>query len=96
MKKDKAQRFIEDAINKMMEIAGHDVRYDDLPKEKDPLPQEEIDNPWYIRYTMTEVQYEEWRKWFISECARRITKSKKRAEKEFTWFSLGHGLRVIK
>ena len=50
-------------INKMFEIAGHKVTYDDIKDRKDA---------WYADWTMTVAQDEEWKKWmqeyFIKEC----------------------------
>jgi hypothetical protein len=50
-------------INKMFEIAGHEVTYNDIKDRKDA---------WYTDWTMTMEQDEEWKKWmqeyFIKEC----------------------------
>ena len=50
-------------INKMFEIAGHKVTYDDIKDRKDA---------WYTEWTMTVAQDKEWKEWmkiyFIKEC----------------------------
>ena len=55
---EKQNLFIENAINKMFEIAGHDVTYNDIKDRKDN---------WYAQWTMTMEQSEEWKKWGITE-----------------------------
>ncbi len=55
---EKQNLFIENAINKMFEIAGHDVTYNDIKGRQDN---------WYAQWTMTMDQSEEWRKWGVAE-----------------------------
>ena len=50
----KEEQILEDLINKMFEIAGHDVTYDDIKGRKDA---------WYTDWTMTMGQYEQWKLW---------------------------------
>lgn len=91
----KYDKFFKDTINKMMEIAGHKLTYDDLPKgEYSELPEEEKENPWFMRYTMTTEQHGEWEKWFVEEYKKRIRNSRKEAKKEFSWLSLAYGLKI--
>ena len=56
--KQKQEQFVVDIINKMFEIAGHDVTYDDVKDRQDN---------WYTQWTMTMEQSEEWRKWGVAE-----------------------------
>ena len=51
---EKKEKLMVDIINKMFEIAGHNVTFDDIKDRKDD---------WYNQWTMTEEQYEKWRKW---------------------------------
>jgi hypothetical protein len=71
-------------INKMFEIAGHDVTYDDIKDRKDD---------WYAQWTMTVKQSDEWRAWGEKEIARRFRRSKKLCQNEMAWFSLMYGLK---
>ena len=41
-------------LDKMFEIAGYSVKYDEIVNRKDE---------WYNGYTMTQKQQEEWIKW---------------------------------
>lgn len=41
-------------LDKMFEIAGYSVKYDEIVNRKDE---------WYNGYTMTQKQQEEWMKW---------------------------------
>ena len=68
----------------MMEIAGHKERYDDL-----------LDLPkWFIDFTMTQAQSDEFRDWFVAETKKRMRWSKKRALSEFSWLNLMYGLKI--
>ena len=72
-------------INKMFEIAGHDVTYNDIKDRKDA---------WYTDWTMTMEQDEEWKKWmrdyFIKECKM----LKGLVEREAAMVSLMWGLKI--
>ena len=72
-------------INKMFEIAGHEVTYDDIKDRKDA---------WYTDWTMTMEQDEEWKKWmrdyFIKECKM----LKGLVEREAAMVSLMWGLKI--
>lgn len=91
MKEKKRDKFIEEAINKMMEIAGHSIRYNDLLKEEEPS---NIEDAWYHRYTMTKEQYDEWEDWCVKKIAKVFKVNKKKARSDFSWFSLSFGLRI--
>ena len=47
----KREIFVEDAINKMFEIAGHPITFNDIKDRKDD---------WYTQWTMSVEQYDEW------------------------------------
>lgn len=75
----------ETLINKMFEIAGHNVTYDDIKERKDN---------WYQQYTMTEQQNKEWREWGISFLKKQGGVLKARADKEMAFFDLMYGLKI--
>ena len=72
-------------INKMFEIAGHAVTYDDIVNRKDD---------WYTQWTMTKDQNEEWRKWGIAYFRKKARFTKYRAEREMAMFDLMYGLKT--
>jgi hypothetical protein len=81
---EKKQLFVVDTINKMFEIAGHDVTFDDIKDRKDD---------WYTQWTMTMDQNEQWKEWGVSEIRKRFRYNKKWAEKEMGMISLMWGLK---
>ena len=54
MRKNKDEIVVETMINKMFEIAGHSVTFENIKDRKDD---------WYVQWTMTEEQTKEWRDW---------------------------------
>jgi hypothetical protein len=72
-------------INKMFEIAGHNVVYDDIVGRQDD---------WYQKWTMTEAQNKEWVDWmekyFKKECKYYV----KVAKTEAAMCSLMWGLKI--
>ncbi len=48
------EEIVRTIINKMFEIAGHNVTYDDVVGRKDA---------WYQEWTMTVAQNDEWKEW---------------------------------
>ena len=83
-RQEKMDMTIEHLIDKMFEIAGHDVTFNDIKERKDD---------WYTQWTMTMDQSEEWKKYGI-EYLRKIFKwNKKLAEKEMLWMNLQWGLK---
>jgi hypothetical protein len=52
----KEEKAVVDLINKMFEIAGHNVTYDDVKDSKDQ---------WFMKWTMTMEQNDEWQKWGV-------------------------------
>ena len=73
MRKDKDQTIVETMINKMFEIAGHSVTYDDIKDRKDN---------WYQQWTMTEEQNKEWRDWGLKYLKKQKGLLKYYAEKQ--------------
>lgn len=83
---EKIDKFLKDTINKMMEIAGHKERYDDLKAFGDG---------WYQHFTMTVEQSNKYKAWFVKEILERnVAYSEAKAEKEYMWFNLAYGLRI--
>ena len=81
---EKKQLFVVDTINKMFEIAGHDVTFDDIKDRKDD---------WYTQWTMTMDQNEQWKEWGVNEIKKRFRYNKKWAEKEMGMITLMWGLK---
>ena len=82
---DKRLQTAKDIINKMMEIAGYDVTFDDLVKEEEG---------WYARYTMTQKQNDEWREWSMKKLMKDRGMTKRKAEYEMGMMDLAYGLRI--
>ena len=80
-KKDKEVLFIERAINKMLEIAGHNTSYDELLSFDN-----DSNGPWYSFYTMTEDQMNDFKSWFLLDYKSTFKRGKYRSEKDFAWF----------
>lgn len=81
---EKRELFIRELINKMFEIAGHEVTFDDVKDRKDD---------WYHEWTMTIAQNDEWKEWGIQEIRKRFRYTKKFAEREMGMLSLMWGLK---
>ena len=83
-REEKMNIFVVDVINKMFEIAGHDVTYDDIKDRKDD---------WYAQWTMTMEQSDQWKEWGVEEIRKRFRYNKKWAEKEMGMITLMWGLK---
>lgn len=83
-KQQKQEEYIQDVINKMFEIAGHSVTFDDIKDRKDN---------WFTQWTMTEAQNDEWKEWGIQEIRKRFRYPKKVAQLEMGMISLMWGLK---
>jgi hypothetical protein len=81
----KKDQSLKDIINKMFEIAGHETRYDDLIGRTDD---------WFMKYTMTEKQYDEWKSWSEQYLRKNLKMTKLEAGKNMGWIGLMYGLRV--
>jgi len=80
----KREQVLIDLINKMFEIAGHEVTYDDVVGRTDP---------WYTEWTMTTFQSEEWIKWGKQHLIKTLKMSAKQAERDMQWANLQWGLK---
>ena len=79
--------IVKTVINKMFEIAGHDVTYDDIKDRKDD---------WWTDWTMTVEQNEEWKAWMINYFTKECRRLPKIAEREAAMVSLNWGLKFDK
>ena len=80
----KKEKAVEDILNKMFEIAGHDVNYNDIKVRKDN---------WYQQWTMTVEQNNQWKEWGMEYLRKELRINKKVAEIEMAWISLMWGLK---
>jgi len=83
-KEQKREKAIEDIINQMFIIAGHDVRFEDIKTCQDN---------WFQQYTMTVAQNKEWKEWGKKYLQKNLRTRAKLAEREMQWFSLKYGLK---
>ena len=83
----KQEQAVVDLINEMFKIAGHDVTYDDIKDRKDD---------WFHQWTMTEAQYDEWKRWGKKYLQKNLKLYAKQAEKEMSWVGLMWGLKFAK
>ena len=86
-KDEKAQKAVETLIDKMFEIAGHRVTYDDIKDRKDA---------WYAQWTMTEQQYDEWKLWGKKYLMKNLRMYAKMAERQMSMVGLMWGLKFDK
>ena len=80
----KREKMVVDMINKMFEIAGHSVTYDDIKDRKDD---------WYTQWTMSVEQNEEWKDWGQKYLIKELKMNKKYAETQMGMISLMWGLK---
>jgi len=81
-REEKKQKAVKDIINKMFEIAGYEVTYDDIVG---------VDK-WFQKYTMTVEQSEEWKLWGKKYLMKELRMYAKSAEREMLWVNLQWGL----
>jgi len=83
-KQEKWNKASEDLINKMFEIAGHNVTYDDIKGRTDA---------WYTDWTMTVAQGEQWKEWGMEYLRKNMKLNKKLADIEMRMFNVMYGLK---
>lgn len=83
-KEEKREQAVIDLINKMFEIAGHNVTYDDIKGRQDN---------WYQQWEMTTAENKEWEKWGVDHLRKVLKIPKYKAEKEMMWANLQWGLK---
>ena len=82
---EKKEKAVIDLINKMFEISGHTVTYEDIKERQDA---------WYTEWTMTSLQNEEWMKWGKQYLQKYLKMYPKIAEREMQVVSLMWGLKL--
>lgn len=83
-RKEREEKAVIDIINEMFHIAGHTVTYEDIKDRKDA---------WYSDWTMTEAQYDEWKKWGKKYLQKNLRCYAKMAEREMNMIGLMWGLK---
>jgi hypothetical protein len=84
---EKKEKLLVDIINKMFEIAGHNVTFEDIKDRKDD---------WYNQWTMTEDQYNQWRKWGAKQIKKVTKLTDIYADREMSMIGLNWGLKFDK
>ena len=82
---ERKKEFLVDLINKMFEIAGHDVTYEDIEGRKDA---------WYTKWTMTYEQNNEWVEYGMAQIKKVFRYPKNVCKKEMMWLNLMYGLKI--
>lgn len=73
-------------IDKMFELAGHAVKYEDIIDRKDN---------WFWDWTMTMEQRDQWMEWGAEYLRKNKSKAaKKQAEVNMSWIDMQWGLKV--
>lgn len=81
---EKKKQAVIDLINKMFEIAGHSVTFQDVEHRKDE---------WYLEWTITMEQDREWKQWGKKYLIKELKMPSKLAEREMAYVGLGYGLK---
>lgn len=84
-REEKLRQTTIDILNKMFEIAGHPVTYEDVKDRTDD---------WSDDWTMTIEQQKEWEKWGKKYLMKNLRLYAKMAERQMTWISLMWGLKL--
>ena len=82
---EKIDQSVIDLINEMFKIAGHTVTYEDIKDRKDP---------WFKEYTMTEKQYDKWKKFGVKYLMKKLNMTEFKAQKEMAMFGLVYSLKI--
>ena len=82
----KIDEAYKEIIMEMMKIAGYDISYEDLLKEKDG---------WWSRYTMTQEQRDKWVDFSVNLLRTKLRWSKKKSVDQMKWVDLMWGLKVV-
>jgi hypothetical protein len=84
-KANKERQLLKELIDKMFEMAGHDLKFEDVEGRKDN---------WFQQYTMTEAQNEEWRDWGTKLIMKKRRYNKYLADREMRMLDLYCGLKI--
>jgi hypothetical protein len=82
---DKNKLVLKELIDKMFEIAGHPLKFEDVEGRTDN---------WFQQYTMTEAQNEEWRDWGIKFIMKKHRYNKYLADRHMRMLDLYCGLKI--
>ena len=80
---DKNKLVLKTLIDKMFEIAGHPLKFEDVEGRTDN---------WYQQWTMTEAQNKEWREWGTKYLRKQKRWVKYFASRQMAMFDLNYGL----
>lgn len=83
-KEEKRQKIVQELINQMFNIAGHDVCYEDIKDRKDA---------WYQEWEMTVAQNDEWQTWGAEFIRKNLRVNKQLAKREMAMIGLMWGLK---
>ena len=81
----KERQLLKELIDKMFEIAEHDLTFEDVENRTDN---------WFQQYTMTEEQNKEWKEWGISHLSKKKHFNRYLAERQVAWLDLYCGLKI--
>jgi hypothetical protein len=81
---DKNKKIIKEIIDKMFEIAGHSLKFEDIEGKDD----------WYTQWTMTEAQNKEWVEWGVKYLKKQGGVFKYTAEREMEMVNFYFGLKI--
>jgi hypothetical protein len=84
-KANKEKQLLKELIDKMFEIAGHDLKFEDVEGRTDN---------WFQQYTMTEAQNKEWREWGTKHIKKKKRYYSKIASREMAYLDLYCGLKI--
>jgi hypothetical protein len=84
-KRDKDTLILKELIDKMFELAGHNLKFEDVEGRKDH---------WFQEYTMTEAQNKEWREWGTKLIMKKHRYNKYLANREMAFLDLYCGLKI--
>jgi uncharacterized protein (DUF608 family) len=82
---DKSKLVLKEMIDKMFEIAGHPLKFEDVEGRTDN---------WFQQYTMTQAQNEEWRDWGIKFIMKKYRYNKYLADRHMRMLDLYCGLKI--
>ena len=88
MDKKKYYKFYHRAIEKMMEVAGYNMSFDEVKEVS------KSDSSWYLRYEWTQLQENEYKKWLVDEIRRTFKMNKYTSEVEASYLLLNWGLKT--
>jgi hypothetical protein len=84
-KANKERQLLKELIDKMFELAGHNLKFEDVEGRKDH---------WFQEYTMTEAQNKEWREWGTKLIMKKHRYNKYLANREMAFLDLYCGLKI--